>query len=313
MQAITFTTFGGPEVLTLTDLPKPPPPRDGEVAVDVVASTVNPTDLLMRSGQQAALMADLPPPWIAGMEFAGVVAAGGQGALPLGTPVMGVVNPRRLRGGAYAQRILVPAASVVEVAPGTDLVGAATVPMNALTALLALEMLGLKPGDSLLVTGGAGMLGGYVIALAHASGLQVLANVSPADATFLGGLATVLPRSEGLAQALRAVCPDGADGLVDCALLGQAAEALVRAGGSAVSVRRSQPVTDPRLRGEVVSVLAGMERPDLLSRIGQAFRDGTLRPRVAPNGVFPAARAAEAHRMTEAGGFRGRVVITFSS
>ncbi len=313
MRAVTFRAFGGPEVLMLEDLPSAAPPGDGEVAVDVFATTVNPTDLMMRSGQQAAMMADLPPPWIAGMEFAGVVVAAGQGALPIGTPVMGVVNPRRLKGGAYAQRILVPAASVVAVEHGTDLVAAATVPMNALTALLALEALNLKPGATLLVTGAAGVLGGHVVALAKANGLRVLANVSAADAADLRGNATILPRDDGMAAALRAIVPDGVDGLVDCALMGSVAEALVRDGGAAVSVRRSQPVQDPRLCGEVVSVLSGMERRDLLDRVGLGFTEGTFRPRVASGGVFPAERASDAHRMAETRGFRGRVVITLAS
>ena len=212
MRAVIFTEFGGPEVLRLVDLPSPPPPGDREVAVDIVASTVNPTDCMMRSGQQAALMAELPPPWIAGMEFSGhVAAAGHEAGLSVGTPVIGVVNPRRPTGGAYVARVVVPAASVASVAPETELVGAATVPMNALTALLALEMLALERGATLLVTGGAGMLGGSVIALAKAAGVKVLANAAPADAALLRSLGAhvILPRSDGLSEALRAACPKG--------------------------------------------------------------------------------------------------------
>jgi NADPH:quinone reductase len=316
MRGVIFTEFGGPEVLHLVDLPGPPPPGDREVAVDIVASTVNPTDCMMRSGQQAALMSDLPPPWIAGMEFSGhIAAAGHEAGLSVGTPVIGVVNPRRASGGAYAARIVTPAASVAAIGPGTDLVGAATVPMNALTALLALEMLALDRGATLLVTGGAGMLGGSVIALAKAAGLKVLANAAPADSALLRGLGAdeILPRSEGLSEALRASCPAGVDGLVDGALIGQTLAPLVRNGGGAISLRRSHPISDPRLKVGYVGVNAGMERQDLLARIAAALRSGVLAPRVAPRGIFPAARAVEAHRMAEAGGFRGRIVISFAT
>ena len=316
MRAVIFTEFGGPEVLRLVDLPAPPPPCDGEVAVDVVASTVNPADCMMRSGQQAALMADLPPPWIAGMEFSGRIAAAGHSSgLSVGTPVIGVVNPRRETGGAYAARIVTPAASVARVPPGTDLVGAATVPMNALTALLALELLALDRGATLLVTGGAGMLGGSVIALAHAAGLKVLANAAPDDAALLHGLGAdkILPRSEGLAETLRAVRADGVDGLIDGALIGQALAPLVRDGGGAISMRRSHPISDPELKVSYVGVTAGMERQDLLAMVASAMQSRVLAPRVAPGGVFPTARAVEAHRMAEAGGFRGRVVLSFAT
>lgn len=316
MRAVVFTEFGSPEVLRLVDLPDPPPPGDGEVVVDIVASTVNPTDCLMRSGQQAALMTDLPPPWIAGMEFSGrVAAAGHESRLSVGTPVIGVVNPRGPSGGAYAARIVSPAASVAVVPPEANLVGAATVPMNALTALLALEMLALKSGDTLLVTGGAGMLGASVIALAHAAGIKVLANAAPGDSALLRGLGAdeILPRSEGLAEALRATYPQGVDGLVDGALIGQALAPFVRDGGGAISMRRNHPISDPRLKVGYVGVTTGMKRQDLLASIAAALRAGILSPRVAPGGIFPAERAADAHRMAEAGGFRGRVVIQYGT
>jgi NADPH:quinone reductase len=316
VRAVIFTEFGGPEVLRLADLPDPPPPGDGEVVVDIAASTANPTDCLMRSGQQAALMADLPPPWIAGMEFSGrIAAAGHESGHSVGTPVIGVVNPRSPSGGAYAARIVAPAASVAVVPPTTDLLGAATVPMNALTALLALEMLALERGDTLLVTGGAGMVGGSVIALAHAAGLEVLANASPSDSALLRefGADVILPRSEGLAEALRALRPQGVDGLVDGALVGQALAPLVRDGGGAISLRRSHPISDPRLRVGYVGVTVGMNRQDLLARIAAALQAGILSPRIAPGGIFPAERAGDAHRMAEAAGFRGRVVIQFGT
>src|SRR4051812_24823833 len=85
--------FGAPDVVSTVDLPEPVA-GPGEVVVKVVAATVNPTDTLMRSGQYAAGMTDLEPPYVTGMEFAGYVHEVGEGSpLTVGQPVMGVVNP----------------------------------------------------------------------------------------------------------------------------------------------------------------------------------------------------------------------------
>ena len=159
MQAVTFSEFGGPEVLQIVEnaVRRPEP---GEVTIDVAAASINPTDIMMRSGAQAKTMTDLLPPYIAGMEFSGRVAGIGQGVgLRVGQPVIGVVNSRRPDGGAQAQQICVPAAWVAAINDEIHLMAAAAVPMNSLTAVLALEMLDLSPGQTLLVTGGTGIMG----------------------------------------------------------------------------------------------------------------------------------------------------------
>lgn len=314
MLAVTFNAFGGPEVLHLAERPDLPPGA-GEVSIAVVAATINPTDLMMRRGEQAKLMTHLTPPYVAGMEFSGHVVAVGSGVdLAPGQAVIGVVNPRRAAGGAQAQRICVPAASVAAVPAGIDLVGAATLPMNALTAMLALDMLGLAPGQSLLVTGGAGQLGNCAIQLGRHAGLTVLANAKDADrpALMQAGAHHVLPRDDGMDAALRAVCPEGVDGLIDGALIGAAVSHMVRAGGGAVSLRASHPINDPRLTCGYVSVVSGMENTTKIRRIADLLAQGALVPRVAAGGVFPLTKAVEATRMAERADFRGRVVLTFA-
>lgn len=312
MKAITFDSFGGPEVLTFSDLPEPTP-DPGEVLVQVVASTVNPADILMRNGAQAPLMKDLTPPYIAGMEFSGTIAEPGTSGLAKGQPVIGVVNPRTRRGGAYAERIAVPATSVAALPPGVDLVAAATVPMNALTAAMSLDFLALPPGQTLLVTGGAGLLGGSAIQLARAAGLIVLANAGEKDHALLKGFGAdhILPRDEGLEEALRAIAPGGVDGMIDGALIGQRISHLVRDGGGIVSLRASYKIDDRRLRIHNVSVLAGMEDNATLRRIAGLIGTGGLVPRVAEGGRYSHRDAVAAHRAAEAGAGRGRIVLTF--
>lgn len=316
MKAVTFTEFGGPEVLQITERPDPQPSK-GEVVVAVAASTVNPTDLMTLGGLRAKMMEDLPKPYTAGMDFSGHVVAVGESvsSVRTGQPVIGVVSPRRPSGGAQAERICVPAASVAPVEEGTDLVSAASVPMNALTGMMCLQLLGLKPGQTLLVTGATGMLGSLSVQLALLDGLTVLANANERDRHFLEGLGirNILPREEGLEAAVRAACPEGLDGVIDGALIGREISHLVHGGGGMVSPRASYRIEDPRLKINYVQVSSGVEDQEKIARIGRLLGEGKLSPRVAPGGVFPFARAADAYRMAAAGGYRGRILITFGS
>ena len=231
MRAAAFTEFGGPEVFRVIDLPTPVA-GSGEVVVKVAASTVNPTDTLMRSGKQADLMRELSPPYIDGVEFAGTVHQVGQGVSGFapGQKVMGLVNARRPGGGSHAEYICVPAASLAGLDASADLGEAATVPMNGLTAKIAVEMLEVSPGAVVLVTGGAGAAGGYAIQIAKQLGLVVIADAKDSDVALLRSLGAdhVVPRGEGMVDAIRRICPNGVDGLIDAALIGNAAAAAVR-------------------------------------------------------------------------------------
>jgi len=149
MRAVTFSRLGGPEVLEVSELPEPAP-GPGEVRIRVAAATVNPTDISFRSGRQFTLdqLAGMGvrPPFIPGMELAGVVDAVGEGVtFRVAERVMAIVNPRRPGGGAQAELVVVPAASVARVPEGTSLEAAATLPMNGLTVRLALDRLALGP------------------------------------------------------------------------------------------------------------------------------------------------------------------------
>jgi NADPH:quinone reductase-like Zn-dependent oxidoreductase len=304
--------FGDPHVLRVMERPVPVP-APGEVVVRVAAATVNPSDVMMRAGQQAALMTELKPPYVAGMEFGGHVHAVGEGVANLspGQAVMGVVNPRRAAGGAHADHVCVPAASVVALASPVDAVAAATVPMNGLTAIAALRILALQPGDTLLVTGGAGVLAGYAIPLAKREGIRVIADAreADADAVRLVGADTVVPRGAGMDDAVRQLCPRGVDGLLDTALLRERASALVRDGGAAVALRRSHPIEDPRLRCAIVSVGDHMADTPALARLADLLREGVLKP--SDGDLMPLEEAAKAHELVERGGLRARPVLDF--
>ena len=313
MLAVTFAEFGGPEVLRITELPEPRPGA-GEIVVRVAASPVNPTDIMMRSGLQASMMVGLTPPYIAGMEFSGHVHSIGSGVpgLNVDQPVMGVVNPRRRAGGSHTQFVCVPAASVAALSQDLDLVVASTVPMNGLTARAALDILGLQKGNTLLVTGAAGVLGGYVIQLAKRDGLIVVADAKESDIGWLRRLGAdfIVPRDR-MDTSVRQHYPLGVDGVVDTALLTDRAGALVRDGGSAVSVRKTHPINDARLRHRHVSVIEQMSNTVALGQLAELLHRSSLTIRIV--GHLPMSEVVQAHRLTEHGGLRGRIVLTFAA
>src|SRR5512134_434229 len=237
MRAVTFSRLGGPEVLEVSDLPEPKP-GPGEVRIRVAAATVNPTDISFRSGRQltTAQLAEMGvhPPYIPGMELAGVVDGVGDGTdWHIGDRVMAIVNPRRPGGGAQAELVIVPAASVARVPEGTSLEAAATLPMNGLTVRLALDRLALRPGQTLGVTGAAGAVGGYAVELGVSEGLRVIAVARPQDEALVKrfGAATFIPSGESAMRAVHDVAHGGVDGMIDAAVLDAAVLPAIRDGG----------------------------------------------------------------------------------
>lgn len=312
MRAVGITRFGGPEVLHVVELPDPEA-GPGEVRIRVRAAAVNPTDTQLRSGARAERLKDVPPPHVPGMDVAGVLEQIGAGVvteLEVGDRVMAIVLPLGTRGG-YAERVVVPAESVVRAPRGTTDVEAATLPMNGLTARLALDQLALRPGQTLAVTGAAGAVGGYAVQLGTAEGLRLVADASAVDEPFVHelGASTVVRRGEDFAAQVRAVMPGGVDGLVDAALLDAAAVSVLGDSGRMVTLRGYEGHASER-RGVAflpVYVRNYARERDKLDRLRVQAEDGILTLRVAR--TLPLDQAAEAHRLLESGGLRGRLVL----
>ncbi|HEX4280364.1 MAG TPA: NADP-dependent oxidoreductase [Solirubrobacteraceae bacterium] len=310
MRAVVITKPGDLDVLEVVDRParKPGP---GEVRIAVKAAAVNPTDISLRQRGGG----DLPAPWTPGMDAAGVVESVGPDVdrLKVGDDVMAAVSPRRPEGGARQELLVAPAASVVPIPDGATLVEAATLPMNGLTAWSGLDLLGLKPGETLAVTGGAGLLASYVIPLAKERGLRVIADAKPEDEELVRsfGADVVVPRGQGFTDAVLEAAPDGVDGLYDTALLRRAAFPAIRDGGQIVVVRGwdGDEVEDRGIRVHPVAVARVLDRTDWLEELRAFASDGRIKLRVAAE--FPPEEAAEAERLMDAGGLRGRAVIVF--
>lgn len=312
MRAVGLFEFGGPEVLRVVDLPETHA-ATGEVRIRVHASTVNPTDTYLRKGARADALRDVAPPYVPGMDVAGVVDEIGEGTvtdLVLGDAVMAMVVNHGSHGG-YRESIVLRADAVVRVPAGTTLIEAATLPMNGLTARQSLDQLALRPGQTLAVTGAAGCYGGYVVQLAKADGLKVIADASRTDAALVRSLGAdvVVERGDDIAARIRAAAPQGVDGLADGSFQSGRAAGAVRDGGCFASVRGwrgdERGITFHR-----TSVREYDHRADLLDRLRRQVEDGRITLRVAA--TFPAERAAEAHRRLEARGTRGRLVLTWT-
>lgn len=308
-RAVTISAPGGLEVLGVGRRPvRAPGPR--EVRIAVKAAAVNPTDLLLREMG----VDGVPPPWTPGMDAAGTIESVGAEVqrLRVGDAVMAVVGPRRPEGGAQAELVVVPTASAVPIPRGVTLEQASTLPMNGMTALLALERLALRAGQTLAITGGAGMLASYTIPLAKMRGLQVIADASSADESLVRGFGAdvVVARGSDFATNVREATPDGVDGLLDAAMLGRSSLAAIRDGGTAILVRPGIEVPDERgIRVHSIVVSQTLERTDWLEELREAASEARLQLRVAAE--LPPEEVAEAQRITDAGGLRGRVVIVF--
>jgi NADPH2:quinone reductase len=312
MRAVGVTEFGGPEALHPVDVPEEHA-GPGEVRLRVTAATVNPTDTYAVLGAYADRDPVKQPPWVPGMDAAGVVDEIGEGVdtgLAVGDHAMGIVLPSGAHGG-YRESLVLPADSVVRAPQGAGDVEASTLPMNGLTARFALDELGLRPGQVLAVTGAAGAFGGYVVQLAKADGLTVVADASGADEQLVRDLGAdvVVRRGDDVAARIREHCPDGVDGLADGAVLDARVLPAVRDGGRVATVRGYRG--DGTDRVTVLPILVRRVARDraALDRLREQAEQGVLTLRVAR--TFPAEEAAQAHRLLARGGVRGRLVLTF--
>lgn len=312
MRAIGVTEFGGPDALRVVDVPEPHA-EPGEVRIRVHAATVNPTDTGLRSGAYGNRLGNHQPPYIPGADAAGVIDEVGAGSdWQVGDRVMAIVMPSGPHGGAYADQIVVPAASVVRLPAGVDMVAGSTLLMNGLTARLALDAFGLSAGQVVAVTGAAGAFGGYLIQLAKADGLRVIADAAGSDEDLVRTLGAdeVVARGDDVAQRIRAIVGDGVDALADGAVLDAAVLPAIRDGGTLATVRGWSGPSERGISVHPILVFGSAEQTDALDKLRQQVEDGTLTLRVAR--TFPAAQAAEAHRLLEAGGVRGRLVLDFT-
>ena len=324
MRAVVAQGTGGPEVLSVTDVPDPVA-GPGEVLVDIAAAGLNRADLLQRQGFYP------PPPGasdIIGMECSGTIAALGEGVTgwDVGDEVCCL-----LAGGGYAERVAVPAGQVMPVPTGVDLVTAAALPEVAATVWSNVFMVaGLRPDETLLVHGGAGGIGTFAIQLAHALGARVATTAGTAEklelCRSLGADVAIDYHDEDFVQVVRdATDGRGADVVLDnmgakylsrnvdvLALEGRLVIIGMQGGTRAeldinALLRKRGAVIATSLRARPVegksAICAGV-----VEHVWPLVADGKLRPVV--HTTMPLAEAAAAHALMESGDHSGKILLT---
>jgi NADPH:quinone reductase-like Zn-dependent oxidoreductase len=306
--------FGGPEVLQVVERPEPVA-ASGEVRVRVQASTINPVDTAARAGYLTPFFPQIEPPFVAGWDLAGTLLDAAAG-LPAGQPVAGMVPWLDTLRGTNAEVIAIDPAWVAPVPDGVDPAEAASLGLNALTARQALDLVDelagsrLAPGQSLLVTGGSGGVGGFAVQLAALAGVRVIAVASRGDEEFVSGLGAkeLVARGDSaaaLVAAVRALVPDGVDAALDAGVAGPDLLAAVRDGGAFVAV--TDPGTPAPARGVRTTKVDIKPNGAQFAGLLDALAAGQLRTRIER---VPFADAAEAHRRLDAGAYRGKLVLT---
>ncbi len=303
MQASRFHEYGPPDVLRLEEAPRPEP-GEGQVLVRVHAAGVNPIDWKLRAGHLQAFM-PVELPHTPGFDVAGTIEALGPGVtdVAVGDDVFG-------RGaGTYAQYAVAPQTTLARKPAAVSFEQAATLPVGGVTAWAGLFAAAeLEPGQRLLVHGGAGGVGSFVVQLAHWKGAHVIATASAANAEFV--------RSLGADEVVDYAAVRFEDVVSDVDVVydtvgGDVTErswGVLKPGGILVVIAGMPDTATAEARGVRTS---GTNAPEVTSPILQELarlaEAGDLRPQVGP--TFPLADAAGAHALSETGHGRGRIVL----
>jgi putative PIG3 family NAD(P)H quinone oxidoreductase len=324
VRAVVTSGPGGPEVLSVTDLPDIEP-GPGEVAIAVVASAVNRADLLQRQGFYP------PPPGaseVIGLECSGTIAAVGAGVTGWS---VGDECCALLAGGGYASRVVVPAGQVMPVPAGVSLVEAAALPEVACTVWSNVFMVaGLRADDWFLVHGGAGGIGSMAIQLGVAVGARVMTTGGTAEklaaCAELGAEVTIdYHEQDFVAEVLGATDGHGADVILDnmgASYLGRNVEALATEGRLVVIgmqggsrgeldlgllMRKRAAVVATTLRARPTEEKAAICAA-VVEHVWPLVADGPVRPVVGATLALD--EVAAAHALMEAGDHSGKILLT---
>lgn len=304
MKAMSYSQYGGTEVLTQSQLPTPKV-APGSVLIRVKAAGVNPVDWKIMSGGLDALM-DVNFPVIPGWDVAGVVAAVGFDTpeFTVGDEVYSYGRRDTVHGGTFAELVALPAAIVAHKPAGLSWEQAAALPLTGLTAQRTLDALGVAEEQTLLIHNGSGGVGRTAIQLAVNDGVRVIATASPKNHDRMRELGAIpLSYGPGLVERVQELGLEGVDAVADFAggVLTETL-ALLKAGGRHASIA-DWSVTQHG--GQYVWV-----RPDAseLERLSLLVEDGTLSVDVAQ--TFPMQDVAQAFEASMSGHGTGKIVLT---
>ncbi len=311
MKAVAMYAFGGPEVLVVTDLPRPKPGR-GELLIRTVAAGVNPVDWKIREGSLSKVSHGFP--LIPGWDVAGVVDELGEGCQRFrkGDRVFAYARKPHVQWGTYAEYVAVPERDVALMPPSLLFEEAAAIPCAALTAQQALSRAGIASGAVLLVLNGSGGVGHFALQLAKIAGARSIATAGPRSQEFVmnqGAEHAIDYTRDDLVAAVQARFPGGVDVVLD-AIGGEplaAALSAVKPGGVIVSVVDTLDPATVAARGVRFERISSVPSGEQLAVFAAHAGRKTLRPHVQT--IFPLAEAAQAQDESRAGHVRGKLVL----
>jgi NADPH:quinone reductase len=309
MKAVSIAAFGV-EHVTVAEAADPSPGH-GEVLIATEAATINPADFAVATG---AVASRLPwgsaPPYTPGWDLVGRVVAAGESVdgSVIGSRVVGFSLWFESLRGTQAALVALPIGNVVPAPDGLPSEQLTTIGLNGLTAWRSLADLKLAEGETVVITGASGSVGGFAVELATARGFTVIAVVREDQkraALDLGATAAVSAGNAELGAAVRRIVPGGADALLDCASIAGPALAAIRDGGKYVTVTAVPPAE----RGIDVFRSGGRMDAPALSTLADMASSGRLHTPVAQSYGINDARTA--YQTFGGRRERGRLVLTF--
>ncbi|MGW1727282.1 NADP-dependent oxidoreductase [Streptomyces sp. NPDC002306] len=306
MKGISYSRYGGPEVMEYGDVRDPKVGPD-TVLVKVRAVSVNPVDWKCREGHLDGIL-DTVFPVVPGWDVSGVVVQPGMSVpeFSVGDEVIGYVREDYLCRGTFAEYVAAPVRTLARKPRNFSFEEAAGLPLAGLTAYQVItKVLEVKRGESVLVHAAAGGVGSIAVQLARHLGARVIGTASEAHHDFvreLGG--EPVTYGEGLAERVRALAPDGVDAAFDTV------------GGDTTKISANLLAPEGRLASiadpDVVDYGGRywFVRPDAgdLLRLTELAEQGVITVHVTR--TFPLERTAEAHRLSQEGHTRGKIVLT---
>lgn len=305
MKAARIHEFGALDVVKVEDAPRPEP-KAGDVLVRVHASAVNPVDWKIAQGMVRSLGKSLP--YTLGCDVSGVVEALGPNveAWKVGDEVFAYSN--LMRGGAFAEYVVLPAAELARKPKTVDHGHAAAIPLAGLTAWQALfDTAQLQPGQTVLVHAGAGGVGHFAVQFAKVKGAKVIATASKEKLAFvkeLGADVVIDYQAQGFEELVK-----DADVVFD--MIGGETQTksygVLKKGGFLVSIVGPPSAKELEARG-----LRGagiLLKPDAaeLKAIAELVDAGKVKPHVSA--TFPLAHAAKALALSKEGHAVGKIAV----
>lgn len=316
MRAAYYEQHGGPEVLQLGDLPKPKP-QAGQVLVQIAAAGVNPIDRRLRSGELSEYITRTYPV-VPGWDLSGRIVELGDGVddWAIGDDVVGLAFTWSIQHGTNAEFAPVDTSAIAAKPASLSFNQAGSLPLVCLTAWQSLAEFGqLQAGQSVLIQAGAGGVGSVAIPIAKHLGATVYTTCSERNVeyvTSLGADHVIDYNKQDYAAYIREHEPQGLDLVLECLLSDattQTAIHLVRDGGAVAYMNNEPPAMDEiaarGVRAEFIH-----HRPDGESLAAlMALVESAVIP-VPQVQAMPLDDVQEAHRLSEAGRTRGKLVLS---